>query len=84
MISRKDRNSIVVLKWRNVRDVRILSTKRAPIMISNSDSSTHRGRPPKMKPLAVIEYNNEKSDIDRNDQMVSYAVNIWKSIKWYR
>ena len=47
-------------------------------MISNSDSSTHRGRPPKMKPLMVIEYNNGKSGIDRSDQKVSYAITIWK------
>ncbi|CAK9810760.1 PiggyBac transposable element-derived protein 4 [Anthophora quadrimaculata] len=51
MIAREDDNGIVVLKWRDVRDVRILSTKHAPVMASNSDS-THRGRPPKQKPLA--------------------------------
>ena len=45
MIAREDDNGIVVLKWRNVRDIRMLSTKHAPIMTSSSDS-THRGRPP--------------------------------------
>ncbi|CAK9796923.1 PiggyBac transposable element-derived protein 4 [Anthophora quadrimaculata] len=83
MIAREDDNGIVVLKWRDVRDVRILSTKHAPVMASNSDS-THRGRPPKQKPLAVLAYNNGKIGIDRSDQMVSYATTIRKSIKWYR
>lgn len=71
MISREDHNGIVVLKWRDVCNIRILSIKHAPIMIPNSDSSTHRGRPPKMKPLAVTAYNNGKSSIDKSNQMVS-------------
>ncbi|XP_048508002.1 piggyBac transposable element-derived protein 4-like [Athalia rosae] len=84
IISREDDNGIVVLKWRDVRDVRILSSKHAPVMVPVSNSSTLRGRPPKMKPLAVIAYNTGKSGIDRSDQMASYATTIRKSIKWYR
>lgn len=83
MIAREDDNGIVVLKWRDVRDVRILSTKHAPVMASNSNS-THRGRSSKQKPLAVLAYNNGKTRINRSDQMVSYATTIRKSIKWYR
>ncbi|KAI4485552.1 hypothetical protein M0802_012742 [Mischocyttarus mexicanus] len=83
MVAREDHNGIVVLKWRDVRDVRILSTKHPPIMTRSSDS-THRGRPSRMKSLTIIEYNIGKNGIDRSDQMVSYATNIRKSIKWYR
>lgn len=83
MIAREDDNGIVVLKWRDVRDIRMLSTKHAPIMASSSDSS-HRGRPPKQKPLAILAYNYGKTGIDRSDQMVSYATTIRKRIKWYR
>ena len=32
MIAKEDENGIVVLKWRDTRDVRILSTKHAPIL----------------------------------------------------
>lgn len=84
IISREDDNGIVVLKWRDVRNVRILSSKHAPIMVPISDSSTLCGRPPKIKPLAIIAYNTGKSGIDRSDQMASYATTIRKSIKWYR
>ena len=52
-------------------------------MTSSSDS-THRGRPPKQKALAILAYNYGKTGIDRSDQMVSYATTIRKSIKWYR
>nr|XP_012152967.1 PREDICTED: piggyBac transposable element-derived protein 3-like [Megachile rotundata] len=83
MVAREDPNGIVVLKWRDVRDVTILSTKHPPIMTPSSNS-THRDRPTKMKPLAIREYNIGKSGIDRSDQMVSYATNIRKTIKWYR
>lgn len=71
----------MVLKWRDVRDVKILSSKRISIMVSNMDSS-YRNRLPKINPLAVTAYNNKKFGIDRNDQMESYATTIWKSIKW--
>ena len=66
MIAREDDNGIVVLKWRDVRDIRMLSTKHAPIMTSSSDS-THRGRSPKQKPLAILAYNCGKTGIDKSD-----------------
>lgn len=36
MVSKEDDNGIVVLKWRNTPDVRILSTKHAPIMVPST------------------------------------------------
>ncbi|XP_015185948.1 PREDICTED: piggyBac transposable element-derived protein 4-like [Polistes dominula] len=85
IISREDDNGIVVLKWKNIRDVSILSSKHAPVMVPISDSSILSSRrPPKTKPLAVIAYDTVRSGIDRNHQMVSYATTIRKSIKWYQ
>ena len=83
MIARENKNGIVMLKWKDVQNVGILSTKHAPIMISSSNS-TYCGRPPKKKPLAVIAYNNGKSGIDKSDQMVIHATTIRKRIKWHR
>ena len=34
IISRQDRQGIVVLKWKDARDVRLLSTKHAPMLIN--------------------------------------------------
>ena len=42
-----------VPKWGDVRNVGILTTKYAPIMIS-STNSTYHGCLPKQKPLVVI------------------------------
>ncbi|KAI4481596.1 hypothetical protein M0802_013906 [Mischocyttarus mexicanus] len=66
MVAREDPNGIVVLKWRDVRDVRILSTKHPPIMTPSSNS-TYRGRPTKMKPLAIREYNIAESPVSEEE-----------------
>nr|KAF7411099.1 hypothetical protein H0235_013706 [Vespula pensylvanica] len=68
-ISLKDNDVIVVLKWRDVRDVKILSSKRISIMVSNMDSS-YRNRLPKINPLAVTAYNNK-------------SLGSTETIKWY-
>ncbi|XP_054744498.1 uncharacterized protein LOC129248912 [Anastrepha obliqua] len=78
VVAREDPNGIVVLKWKDKRDVRMLSTKHAPIMVSTADGarnpeepSTSRGARRKRrateKPLAVVEYNKEKAGIDLSD-----------------
>ena len=56
MMAREDHNGILVVKWRDVRDARILSIKHAHIMTPSSDS-IHCGHPSKVK-LAIIAYNN--------------------------
>ncbi|CAK9809147.1 hypothetical protein ANTQUA_LOCUS5904 [Anthophora quadrimaculata] len=88
MVSKENDNGIVVLKWRDTRDVRILSTKHAPIMVpSKKKNRTIRAVSPSqqtsaiLKPLAVVEYNAGKRGIDYSDQMVSYATTIRKGIK---
>ncbi|XP_017479891.1 PREDICTED: uncharacterized protein LOC108369310 [Rhagoletis zephyria] len=93
--AREDPNGIVVLKWKDKRDVRMLSTKHAPIMVSTTDGarnpeepSTSRGARRKRrateKPLAVVEYNKGKAGIDLSDQMASYSNTLCKGLKWYR
>ena len=47
MVSKEDDNGIVVLEWKDTRDVRILWLKHAPTL----------------KPLAVVEYNEGKCGI---------------------
>lgn len=91
IISKEDDNGIVVLKWKDTQDVRILSTKHAPIMISSKrnshdicTTSISQQSSAKLKFLAVIEYNKGKCDIDYLNQMVCYASTIRKGIKWYR
>jgi hypothetical protein len=65
---------------RDVCDVKMLSTKYAFVMVSTSDSSTHRHRLSEMKLLTVTIYNNGKFGIDRSNQIL-YATTIRKYVK---
>ncbi|CAD1480567.1 unnamed protein product, partial [Heterotrigona itama] len=73
------KDGITILKWREKRDVLLLSTKhsiemetvRTNIKIVN-------------KPKIVIDYNAGKKSIDLSDQMAAYNNPLQKSMKWYR
>ena len=45
MIAKEDQDGIVLLKWRDTRDVRILSTKHAPIMAPVRSIHSHQSTP---------------------------------------
>ena len=96
MISREDENGIVVLKWRDTRDVRMLTTKHAPVMapvtvspllsqptpsIDEPTTSRRSSRRVTEKPLPVLAYNSGKAGIDLSDQMASYVTTLRKGIK---
>lgn len=54
MVAREEGNGVVVLKWKDTRDVRILSTKHPPVMVATSshpnvdsnEPSTSTNNPP--------------------------------------
>ncbi|CAH2006536.1 unnamed protein product [Acanthoscelides obtectus] len=79
IVARENERGICVMKWRDKRDVLLLSTKHTDVMqdiqIRNETKS---------KPLAIIDYNKGKSSIDLSDQMASYNSALRKTIKWYR
>lgn len=80
MMAQENERGICVMKWRDKRDVLLLSTK-------HTDSFTEvrsRGGQLKRKPLAVVYYNKGKSSIDLSDQMSSYNSALRKTVKWYR
>lgn len=76
---KKNRRSIMVLKWKDRRDVLMLSTKH-----DNSMTRFNRRRTTIEKPRVVADYNKRKGYIDLTDQMGSYHTCLRKSIKWYR
>lgn len=79
VIAKKNRQGIMVLKWKDRRDVLMLSTKH-----DNSMKSFNRRGKTFEKPNVVAEYNKGKGYIDLSDQMGSYHTCLRKSIKWYR
>ena len=36
------------------------------------------------KPIAILANKKGKSDIDKSDQIASYATSLQKEVKWYR
>ena len=79
MVSKEDSNGIVVLKWRDSRDVRILSTKHAPIMVPSTKnirnihagSTRQESTSEKLKPLVVLNASlsnaNKRSHTNRSE-----------------
>ncbi|XP_044764485.1 piggyBac transposable element-derived protein 4-like [Coccinella septempunctata] len=79
IIGRENAEGICIMKWRDKRDVLLLSTKHIDSLV---EVNIHGEK--KYKPKAVIDYNKGKSSIDISDQMASYNSAIRRTMKWYR
>ncbi|CAG4960467.1 unnamed protein product [Parnassius apollo] len=71
---------IIVMKWRDKRDVSLLSTKHTTKFVTTTNK---RGQS-KRKPQIVVDYNKAKSAVDLSDQMTAYSSPLRKTVKWYR
>jgi len=79
IFAKKSDREIMVLKWRDRRDVLMISTKH-----SNAMEEVMAKRGIKIKPKVVIDYNRGKGYIDLTDQMGSYSSCLRRGVKWYR
>lgn len=75
----ESQDGITVLKWKDKRDVLMLSTKHSVRFVE----ITKRGKLVR-KPKIVLEYNKAKGGVDLADQMASYSTPLRKSIRWYK
>ncbi|XP_050465080.1 piggyBac transposable element-derived protein 4-like, partial [Cataglyphis hispanica] len=76
VIARENKNGVTVLKWKDKRDVLMLSTKHSAEM-----TTIQKRNCTKEKPRMVVEYNLGKSSVDLSDQMVAYCSPLRKTIK---
>ena len=67
-----------VTKWKNKRDVCVISNAHVPTMID----SVNRHDKSKRKPNFVHIYNNHMLGIDRSDQMLSNHFELQKTVRW--
>lgn len=74
-----ENGNIYVLKWRNKRDVFMVSTKHNLHFTSVIDKFERS----KFKPTMVFDFNNNMSGIDRAEQMNSYYPTPRKCLRWY-
>lgn len=82
MIFRR-RKHLLAIKWKDVRDVYILSTKHKATRTDVTVKSKV-GPIQKSKPDAVLDYNVNKTGVDRGDQMLSYYPFNRRSLKWWK
>lgn len=75
----RQKGNITVLKWRDRRNVLMISSTHGPKM---TDVVTRRGTAVR-KPVMVVAYNTHMGGIDRSDQMISYYSTPRKSLRWY-
>ncbi|KAF9424304.1 hypothetical protein HW555_000443 [Spodoptera exigua] len=74
----KKKDNIIVMKWRDKRDVAMIST------CHDTSMQMSLGYQPKLKPKAVLYYNERKKGIDVSDQLSSYYDPKRKSLAWYK
>jgi hypothetical protein len=81
MIARENKQGILVLKWKDKRDVIMLSTRHQNDMINTGKKN--RLKDTIRKPSAIVYYNSIKQGIDVSDQLASYHTAVRKSVKWF-
>lgn len=79
VIARQNRDKTVVLKWKDKRDVIMLSTKH-----DDSVTSFIKKGKEVRKPEVVMDYNKGKGFIDLSDQMAAYSPYVRRTVKWYK
>lgn len=65
------KNGLTVLKWKDKRDVLLLSTKHSDEIVIVRKRGNDR-----IKPKILIDYNEGKSYVDVSDQMTSYCISF--------
>ncbi|KAF7414956.1 hypothetical protein HZH68_003445 [Vespula germanica] len=79
IIAREHKNGITILKWKDKRDVLVLSTKHSVEMVTVTGR-----RSSCIKPKIIVDYNISKSYVDLSDHMTSYLSPLRKGQKWYK
>lgn len=79
----KSSTNILALKWKDRREVAMLTTfhENEVITLQKIDRITQQRQ---KKPLCVIDYNAQMGAIDRSDMMISSVDSTRKTIKWYK
>ncbi|KAL6417752.1 hypothetical protein ACFW04_014351 [Cataglyphis niger] len=79
IIAKENNHGITILKWKDKKDILVLSTKHSSEMVNVECRS---GR--QIKPQIIVDYNRQKSAVDLSDQINAYNNPLRKSLKWYR
>ncbi|KAK7097638.1 piggyBac transposable element-derived protein 4-like [Littorina saxatilis] len=78
-IDYRRKGSVVVCRWKDKKDVFMLSTMHRPSL-----RMIQARYELKRKPLAVIDYISNMAGVDHSDQLISYFPMHRKSVKWWK
>lgn len=73
-------NDITVCKWKDKRDVLVISNKHNLQLVRVRNKNGRIS----LKPNIVADYNLGMSGVDRGDQMVSYYSCLRKTLRWHK
>ena len=76
----RQRDHLLAIKWKDVRDVLLLTTAHEDVFV---EAPLSRGAHSKIKPAVVLDY-KYKTGVDRSDQMLSYYTFSRKTVKWWK
>lgn len=78
------RGNLTACKWRDKRDVLMLTTKHAATWSEVESKVKGVGITKRIKPDCILDYNHNKIGVDLNDQYVSYYSLNRKTMKWWK
>ncbi|CAF1403143.1 unnamed protein product [Adineta ricciae] len=81
---RHSKDSIKLTKWKDKRDVQIISTKPSRSTTVIDTKNTNKLNERIMEPQVILDYNEGKQDINLSDQLSSYYTCLRQSIKRYQ
>ncbi|XP_025155495.1 piggyBac transposable element-derived protein 4 [Harpegnathos saltator] len=76
IVAKENNQGITILKWRDKKDILVLSTRHSSEMVNVQCRSGN-----KFKPQIIVDYNREKAAVDLSDQMNSYNNPLRRSTK---
>jgi hypothetical protein len=80
----QDNNGVKLIKWKDKRDVLMISTKPSHSATLVDTGKTNKANERIMKPQVIIDYNKGKRGIDLSDQLSAYYTCLRRSKKWYQ
>ena len=83
LIGTKSNNGVKLIKWKDKRDVLMISTKPSHSTTLIDSGRTNKANQRIMKPSVVPDYNKGKQGIDLSDQLSTYHTHAYLIYKEY-
>ena len=82
-VERKQSTDMLVLNWKDKRDVTMLTTVHTGVMAPTAKEDRENPGHYIEKPDVVIDYNENMSLVDKSDMMIGMIESTRKTVRWY-